>query len=116
MATRSASITQRDDLVYVITWQGLVGSADDGAGVGVANLCDLTVQVVGDFGSSGAVTMQGSNDGTTWGTLNDEAGNAVTLSDSSVIEIEGSPLYLRPNGSAGSAADMDVIVTGKQFR
>lgn len=116
MTTRSASRTERDDRVVVITWEGLIGTADDGSAVGVADLIDLTVQVVGSFTTSGAVTMQGSQDGATFGALVDDTGSDIVLTDSTVMLIRGNPLQLKPNGTAGTAADMDVIITGKKYR
>jgi hypothetical protein len=111
MATRSATDVLLDDKVRVITWEGIT-EADDGAAVQVARYPDKSVQVVGDFTSSGAITIEGSNDGTNWGTLHDHVGAELVITDDTPKLIAENTLYIRPRASAGSSVDMDVIIVG----
>lgn len=111
MATRSGVLVIDHDGVGVVTWSGIT-EADDGAGVKMARFPDRTVQVVGDFTTAGAITIQGSNDGSTWGTLHDPTGADLLITDSTPRLIVENPLYIRPLATAGTAVDMDVIVVG----
>ena len=49
----------------LVQWAGLTfASTDDGAAFEGADWADRTVHATGTFGAGGAVTLQGSNDGT----------------------------------------------------
>lgn len=114
MATRAAVIADIEDVpAGKITWEGIVGSADDGASVRVVQYGDKTVHIVGSAGTGGQITIQGSNDGgTTWTTLHDAQGNDLAAMIPGTIElIAESPIEIRPNGSAGTGADIDVIIS-----
>lgn len=111
MATIPAKFEKFDDGVVLASWQDIT-EADTGAPVNMARHPDRTVQVVGDFTTSGAITMEGSNDGSTFGTLHDLAGNDLVLTDSTPKAIAENPLYIRPRATAGTAVAMDVYVCG----
>jgi len=112
MATRAASLHKTNEGVVVVTWEGITEN-DDGAPVSLAAYPDKTVQAIGDFTSGGAITMQGSNDGTNWATLTNPRGDAIVLTAATQIEvIAENPLFIRPIATAGSGVQMDVIVVG----
>lgn len=67
-----------------------------------ADYQDRTVQVTGTFGTGGSVTIQGSNDGgTTWATLTDPLGNALTFTAAGMKQITEMAEQMRPNVTAG---------------
>lgn len=72
-------------------------NADTSKAFDVSRCSLVTVQAVGTFGAGGTVTLQGSNDGVTWGGF----GTAVTLTDSSIKSIPGGFRYLRANVTGG---------------
>lgn len=114
MATRSATRTDRNDGITSIIWEGITES-DSGAAVIAADLFSKTVQAIGDFDASGAITMQGSNDGTNWFTLTDPTGADVVLTAATMgVIIMENPLYVRPTATAGTSVDMDVYLVGQR--
>lgn len=67
------------------------------------------VQAVGTFGGA-TVTMQVSNDGTNWATLQDAEGGDVAGTAAFMHEFSTSAVYMRPALASGSANDIDVIM------
>lgn len=61
-----------------------------------------SVQMTGTFG--GAVTLQGSNDGASWVTLTDLAGQPVSMTAPGMAEMSTACRYIRPAPAAGVAA------------
>ena len=110
MATRSAKAVLGQNREIIVTWEGIVGNADDGAAVAVPHLPIKTVQMVGTR-SDGQVTMEGSNDGgVTWATLHADDGAELTFATLGIEKMVENPLLIRPNGSAGSGDDLDIIM------
>jgi hypothetical protein len=84
-----------------VVW-GPLANGDSGDGVTLAVWQDRTVQVVGTFGAAGSVTLQGSNDGgTTWATLTDPQGAALTFTATGLRQILELPHMIRPAVTAG---------------
>lgn len=77
-------------------------NGDTGNPVGLSVYQDRSVQVLGTFGAGGSVTIQGSNDGgTTWSTLTDPLGNALTFTAAGIKQIVELPYQVRPSVTAG---------------
>ena len=115
MATRLAKMEKRDNDMVVVTWEQLNGDAsppgDDGAPVTIGNCDGLTVQAVGSFDTTGVITMQGSNDGTNWGTI----GSGTLTASNPFRTIAERPLFIRPVVTTGDAdVDLDVIMVGSR--
>lgn len=86
-----------------VSWEGLA-NGDDGSANGYAKLTSKTVQVSGDFGTGGTVEIEGSNDGgTSWNTLEDESGSALSLTAAGIHAIAAPPELIRPRVSAGDS-------------
>lgn len=111
MATREAKLVITQDNIPVCTWTGITEN-DDGNEVIMAKYPDKTVQVTGDFTTSGAITIEGSNNGTDWATLTDQAGTPLVLTTTAVALIAQNPLYIRPRATAGTAVSMNVVIVG----
>jgi len=87
-----------------ISWTALANT-DTGQPVEYGFYSDRSVQVTGTFGSGGSVTIQGSNDGgTTWATLLDPAGAALTFTAAGLRQIVTLPALIRPIVTAGDGA------------
>jgi hypothetical protein len=111
LATRDA-VHVGDPNVHAkrVKWTGLL-SGDDGTPIGgavagksvsLAHYQDRCVQVIGTFGSGGSISIQGSNDdGTTWVTLTDPLGNALTFTSAGMKQITELPHKLKPIVTAG---------------
>lgn len=112
MATVTASrIASPDSRVIRVKWEGFAASGDVGTAVELSAYPDRSVQVLGDFGTGGAITIEGSNDGgTTWATLTDPQGNALTFTAAGLEAITELVGQIRPSASAGSGADLDVYM------
>lgn len=115
MATRSGVVTKDESGIVTASWTGLLQSSSDvGAGLHVGNVDGLTAQLIGTLGTGGEVTMQGSNDGSSWGTLQDPAGAPVIIDAIGDMFLIGNrPLYIRPSVTGGDGdTDVDVIMVG----
>lgn len=85
-----------------VTWPTLInGDAGDSLGPDMALWSDRSVQVTGTFGSGGTVLVEGSNDGTTWFTLNSPQGTALSFTAAGLKQILEGVLFIRPRVSAG---------------
>ncbi|MEY4375866.1 MAG: hypothetical protein RJB26_416 [Pseudomonadota bacterium] len=105
MATRAATISnptkdQYDDGVQLVTWTGLL-NGDDGAPVELPTHSDRSVQVVGTFGAGGSLSIEGSNDGTNYATLNTPASVALAITAAGIKAVLELPRYIRPRVTAG---------------
>jgi len=70
----------------------------------VWSFADRSVQVEGTFGSGGTCSVEGSNDGATYRTLNDVFGNALSMTAAGIKEINEVTRYLRPHITAGDGS------------
>jgi hypothetical protein len=100
----------------LITWTGLL-NGDTGGPVEGVDYADRTVQVSGTFGTGGSVTIEGSNDATTYAAMTDPQGNAVTKTAAALEVLEESPRYVRPNVTAGDGAtSLTVTIWARRSR
>jgi len=103
---------------YTVFWEGL-DSDDSGAVQQLSDYADRTVQVVGTFGSGGSISLQGSNDGTTWAILTDPTGVALTFTSTGLRAVTEATRYVRPLVTAGDGTtDLDVylFLTGGEIK
>lgn len=83
-----------------ITWDTLE-QGDSGLPLEGPNLSDKTFSLTGTYGGA-TVTIEGSNDGSTWITLKDPFGDLYSYTAGSKCEIIlQNPRYLRPNVTGG---------------
>jgi hypothetical protein len=111
MATITPVSSQSKD-VSLTTWTG-VSTADTATAIGPMNrgvgAKRASVTFTGTFGGA-TVVLQGSNDGTNWGTLTDLAGNEISVTAAAVREFSSSCLYIRPSSSGGAGDNVDVVL------
>lgn len=97
------------------TWTGLV-STENGDALDAARFIDKCVQVGGSFSTGPAqVTIKGSNDGTSWFTLNDVQGNALVFTTSGMEQVLENPQFIRPetaSGATGTSVNVIIISRG----
>lgn len=74
----------RDGGVKVIKFSGIT-QGDTSPNIEMHQWADRSVQVAGTFAGA-TLTVQGSNDGTNWATLNDANGNALDIATAGRIE------------------------------
>jgi hypothetical protein len=116
MAERAATVTFFDDKTFEIRWTGLLEN-DTGAWVAMARYADKTIQVIGTFGASGDVDIQGSNElvpgALEFGQLSDPQGVALSIGDVDPIVIAETPRVIRPEVDTGDGTtDLTVIIVG----
>lgn len=68
-----------------------------------------SVQVSGTFGG-GTVTIEGSNDGTTWNALVDSFNGSLAFTSAGFKEIGVNARYVRCNITAGTATGMKIVI------
>ena len=111
MATRQCAVLDISPTgrVRLATWLGLLNT-DDGAALDWTEYADRCFQVTGTFGVGGSCTIQGSNDGTNWGSLTDPLGNALTFTSQRIEQALELPRYVRPIITAGDGTT-NLVVT-----
>lgn len=81
---------------------------------GCPTFADKTVHVKGDFSGPATIVIEGSNNGSTWVTLTDPGGSALSFTSEDLKVILENPLQIRPRVTAGDAStDLDVIIVGR---
>lgn len=93
------------------TWTPML-TTDVGSAESPGRLSDRSVQVKGTFGASPGCTIEGSNDGVTWATLNGPNSSPLVITAASILEILENTLFVRPriNGGDGTTS-LTVILT-----
>ncbi len=81
------------------------------------NYPDKTVSATGTWGSA-TLTIEGSNDGTTYETLNDSRGegNPLTLTANNLVVIGENPRFIRPRTSGGTSTSLTIIFSSQSTR
>lgn len=110
MATIDAVLVPSTDKKFLrVKWEAITDTDDVGAAVALGNFRDRSVQVFGDFGTGGTVVIEGSNDGgTTYSTLTDPQGNALSFTAAGLEAITEVVGHIRPRKTAGTTVDVDV--------
>jgi len=86
---------------HLVTWAA-IPNGQQGIGWSIGpHWATLTAQLTGTLGAGGSVTMEGSMDGTTYGSLHTTSGTIATMTALGLIAIAELPLYIRPNVTAG---------------
>ncbi len=107
MATITPVITRPAANITKVFWETLT-DADTATAYALVNGAQCSMQLtVGT--ASGTVVLQGSNDGgTTYATIEDHAGNAITTTAVGTFNFIASTLLVRPSSSGGTSEDWDV--------
>ena len=102
-------------------WETLTATNDRGSGFEWPLGADASVHVFGDFGSGGAIQIEGSNtetvpadDSTDWAVMDDAYGNAMTFTSEELLAIGPVARWIRPIRSAGSGFDLDVVLLARR--
>lgn len=116
MATRNAQTSMLQYGVSETLWEGLLNT-DDGSPFSDGALGDKCVHVFGTFGVGGAILVEGGNNGTTFKTLTDPQGAAVSFTAEGVKQIIENPKWIRPRVTGGDGTtDLDVIILSRGSR
>lgn len=100
----------------VRTWNPLTNTNQDGNPIGYASngMGGVTFQVTGTWGASGALVVEGSNDGVNYFTLNDQNNAAITMSANGIKTVRDAPLWIRPRVTVGDGTTSLVVVAAFQ--
>lgn len=114
-AVRAAALVMGNNGYFTVTWTGL--DADDtGAPVTLPPCIGLTAQIIGTFDSATA-RIQGSNDGTNYGSHANRAGSAIGLTAAGIAALPDRTLYFRPSSTGGGGStSLTVILCGQVVR
>jgi hypothetical protein len=116
MATRQGTVTLLEGGGFVAVWTGIT-EADKGSVVSLpAGVYDVTMHVVGDFVTAGAISLYGGNDSSTdtnYAVLNEGASTAIVATAASKVwKVDNPPRYIQPRATAGTSVSMDVYIFG----
>lgn len=99
------------------TWTPLTTTNADGDPMSYASngMGGVTFQITGTFGVGGNVIIEGSNDKTTWFTLNDQANASLgTITSAALKTVRDTPVWIRPRVSAGDGTTSITVVAAFQ--
>lgn len=110
--TKSATVEENKAVLW--KWTPLTSANNVGDQQETAGLSQASVQFSGIWGSATAV-LQGSNDGTTWFTLHDPAGNSISVTADALKAISELTRYVRPSTSGGDGTQsLTCILVGSR--
>lgn len=102
IASTITDLSNFHDKGQIIAWTPLTFSGlDSGAPATNISGADRSIQIEGTFGAGGSVTVEGSNDGTNYETLNDHLGNALTFTTKGIKSVDQICRNIRPRVTAG---------------
>ena len=121
-----SSVFETRNVKEMVLWE-TVTCGDTGSAYEVPDWADsLTVQALGTFTDDDSpvptgvtLTIQGSNDGTTWSTLHADDGTAITFTAAGIEIIVELPRYVRPSLSTSGSSpevggDVDVYLFARK--
>lgn len=118
MATREATVKELyNGAAREITWEGFAAADDVGRGVDVGAYNELCVQMFGTLATTPNMIIEGSNDGSSWATLKDVHGTALSaIATTAVHQIAEKPRFIRPrfSATAGGTPDIDVRIIARR--
>lgn len=98
------------------TWTPLTTANPDGNPINYASngMGGVTFQVTGTWGAGGALVIEGSNDGTNFFTLSDQANAALTLSANGLKTVRDTPMFIRPRVTGGDGTTSLTVIAAMQ--
>lgn len=112
--TATINMVGAPDGVPSVVWAD-IAPGDTGAPYLVRNRYGFvgSVQISGTFGGA-TVTLEQSNDGTTWFPAIDTLGAAISATANEISEMSLASIYLKPviTGGTGSAVDVIIVFRG----
>ena len=107
---------QGDGSVQVVTWTSLVAASLVGAPFELPQHADICVQIIANTTGGATCVIEGSNDGTNYGTLNNAQSVALSVvATTAPKQIVERPLYIRPRISGGGGTeDWTIIATARR--
>lgn len=110
MATVVPQISYPADDVIKVLWEALAtGDTIQSYQVPKSFGAIASVQITGTFGAA-TVTLAGSNDGTNFVTLIDDADAAVSKTVAALVDFSTGALFVKPTIAGGTGDDVDVTV------
>lgn len=101
--TRTPLKSWLDRFVNIIQWTPLTAANAIGDAIEMPASSDRSIQIAGTWDSATAV-LQGSNDGSTWTTLTDPQGNAISKTADFIEMISELTRYVRVSTSGGGGS------------
>lgn len=110
-AAKSVTAPRKDDFqLWACAW---TLAADEEGASWEAGIGDRSVQMSGTWNGA-TVVLQGSHDDTTWFTLTDPLGNAISMTANGLKQINELTRYVRPDVTAGTPTSVVVRVVGRK--
>ena len=91
--------------VVVASWTGLAGT-ETGDSVSATAWADKTIQAAGTFTT---ITVEGSNDGVNWSTLNNLQGDPLAIAAPGLSVIAENPLLMRVSSVGAAGATVTIV-------
>ena len=109
-AIARTEIGDKDGSSRLIAWTGGATADGSGSAVELPEWADNCVHIIGTIGGA-TVTIEGSNDGTNWITLNHPGGAlSFTSLAAALKQVLERPRYIRPTITGGAATGIGVYL------
>lgn len=94
-------------------WPSIVNADTNGDPASLSRWVSKSVQVSGTWGSSGEITLEGSNDGVTYLPLNNSLGIPLVFTANGITDILENTRHIRPSKTTSDAAlNVKVVIIG----
>jgi hypothetical protein len=103
-----SAIKAYEENTNIVEWTP-VTEADTCAPVEMPGFTVRSIQIDGTFGGA-TVTFQGSNNGTTYATLSDPQGNAISKTSAAIEQVEEVTRYVKPVLAGGSSTSLKMTL------
>lgn len=97
------------DYAIKVTWETLTETNTTGEAFLIAAFNTIAIQFAGTFGGA-TIVLEGSIDGTTYFTLDDVEGAAISKTSAGMETSGDYALYVRPKVTGGTGVDLDAIM------
>ena len=105
MAEIAHTISRTAEGHRLVTWANVTENDTFEAFSSDKNIKSAQLQIGGTFGGATAV-VNGSNDDSVYAGLNDQFGNAISVTAAAFKEISERPLYIQPSASGGTGQSL----------
>jgi hypothetical protein len=102
--------------VLQTTWAPLgANTTDTGSPEELSRFAYKSVQFTGTFTGPPTCTLEGSDDGVTYFTLNDVKGNAISVTAAGRYDLITTVRFIRPKAASGGSASVTCTLTSRSL-
>lgn len=111
-----AAVTKSEISGNALHWAWSLSDGDPtGDAVQVPGGADKTIHITGNFGTGGAIVLEGSNvlspGGSDWATLHQPDGADISMTSAGIVFVAENPVWVRVRQTAGTGVSVSALLT-----